>query len=453
MIHYLSSILRPSTSAQPVTATGAALIATFYGSRKAGRLQPLVTLLCKKLSLEPLKQDVGGVLQEVADNWVNEGGPSLLARFDPTAASDTTVVQLALNQGGEVAQAWADLGQKLSLALDEESLKAVRGYTLTYLALSDDLPVPSEAPIHPTLEHLLAHAQPLHRQSTSTPTILAHTTIKSGQIWLLNLPIDPHGVELGTVYVALGPRKQPNELIEEVLYGRHAQLLMPDLIAHKAYHQRRQYYQGEVKRRYEQFAKQLRQSADSLLAAPDTQAHLSEIKKLEQDYRQFIRTLPLFRELRLSMARQQHNFERWQPQLPHDGNLLTLHQAHIETIYRELEILVDKGEDTQTAVESTIRLLQTELQQRTEQRERTFQYWLALIGIMLAGPQFVSENVAQKLLTTLHLPDSWAKYINLSALSAIDDIFLVLAIQIIGTFLVGFIMWAIVSAWRWWRGE
>jgi len=143
------------------------------------------------------------------------------------------------------------------------------------------------------------------------------------------------------------------------------------------------------------------------------------------------------------MARQQHNFERWQPQLQQEGNLLTLHHNHIETIYRELEILVDKGEDTQTAVETSIRILQTELQQATQQRERTFQYWLALIGIMLAGPQFVSENVAKQLLTYVNIPQSWATY----------EVFLLLGMQLIGTLLVGVAMWLVVSLFRRLRGD
>ena len=438
---YLSSIFKRSSSPQPVTAKEAALIATFYGSREKGRLQSLVDLLCEKLSLVPLTEQVDGRERKIADNWINENGPSLLARFDPAAASDTTVVQLALNHGGEVASAWADLCKRLSLAVDKESLKAIRAYTLIYQAVSDDLPEADQASIHPTLERLLAHAQPLHTEPKTSAAILAHAKVKGGQVWLLKLPLERDGVEAATVYVALAGSKQQDQLIEQVLYGSQAQLLMPDLIAHKAYHQRRQYHQNEVKQNYEHFAKHLRQSADNLLAASNTQANARHIKNLEQDYRRFMRALPEFRELRLSMARQQHNFERWQSQLQHEGDLLTLHYNHIETICRELDILLDKGEDTQTAVETTIRILQSDLQQAAQQRERTFQYWLALIGIMLAGPQFVSESVAKQLLRYVNINQSWGTY----------EGFLVLGLQIIGTMVVGVLMWLIVSLFRWFR--
>jgi len=74
---YLSSIFRRSTPPQPVTAKGAALIATFYGSREA-RLEPLVALLCEKLSLVPLSEQVDGGEREIADNWVNRNGPTYI---------------------------------------------------------------------------------------------------------------------------------------------------------------------------------------------------------------------------------------------------------------------------------------------------------------------------------------------------------------------------------------
>ena len=118
-----------------------------------------------------------------------------------------------------------------------------------------------------------------------------------------------------------------------------------------------------------------------------------------------------------------------------------MHYNHIETICRELDILLDKGEDTQTAVETTIRILQSDLQQAARQRERTFQYWLALIGIMLAGPQFVSESVAKQLLRYVNINQSWGTY----------EGFLVLGLQIIGTMVVGVLMWLIVSLFRWFR--
>jgi hypothetical protein len=81
------------------------------------------------------------------------------------------------------------------------------------------------------------------------------------------------------------------------------------------------------------------------------------LKQLQQDYKAFLPVLPIFRELRLSLARQEHNFQRWQARMA-GGDILDFHYEHIESSLRELELLVMKGEDTQTVVETTINLLQ-----------------------------------------------------------------------------------------------
>ena len=75
----------------------AALIATFYGRRD---LTPRIH--------EALYRAASGAKEDndaIPDNWTGPSGEVLLQRFDPPAAHDTMVVQLALNAPGDAASA------------------------------------------------------------------------------------------------------------------------------------------------------------------------------------------------------------------------------------------------------------------------------------------------------------------------------------------------------------
>ena len=92
----------PSPSAAPVAVKEGALIATFYGPRKKVRpdegisgIKKVREKLIEKLNLTPYGNR--------GEDWVNLSQPDepiLLRRFDPPAAYDTRVVQLALNRVG-----------------------------------------------------------------------------------------------------------------------------------------------------------------------------------------------------------------------------------------------------------------------------------------------------------------------------------------------------------------
>ena len=412
----------------------AALIATFYGPRKKARpdegtsgIKTVRQQLINELDLVP--HDNRG------EQWVNlskEKEPILLRRIDPPAAVDTRVVQLALNRVGEgvgeVKSGWVAMRQQVELILNEQHLQEIWGYSLIYQAAlqGDTLPDTS----NPALRELVDYAQRLHVAGGVNVPIFAQTDIDGGRVWLTDVPLERDGVEAATVYVALVPTDKQDDFIEKVLLGANASLLMPDLIAHKGYQQRRQYRQGNSEKKYEQSAKDLLRTAGETLRVAQAGHHPHQLKQLQLDYKAFLPVLPIFRELRLSLARQEHNFQRWQARI-NGGEILDFHHEHLENALRELELLVMKGEDTQKAVETTLNLLQTNLEKREEERQQSLQNWLAIIGVAFTVTQLITPDVAKRLLILMAL----------SKPDADVDILLVLAVQLGVTLLFAILTW------------
>jgi hypothetical protein len=227
---------RPTGSPRPASASAeagaAALIATFYGPR--GQLQALFERL-----------DAGET-------------KSLLRHFEPPVAPDSSVVQLALNEPGSAAPAWQALRSRLEDKLDEEpTLRQIWGYTLIYQA-NLDLDLADDA----VLTDLLPATRPFQAATTAAPTPVASAEVIGGMLWLLEVPLQGDGLQAATVHLAIGPSEPENRLVREVLYGPSVNLLMPDLIAHKGYHQIRQYRLDRLHDQYAAQVQALRQTTD-----------------------------------------------------------------------------------------------------------------------------------------------------------------------------------------------
>lgn len=412
-------------SSELIAVEQAALIATFYGPRKKGGIKTVRERLIDELDLTP--HDNRG------EQWVNlsqQEEPILLRRIDPPAAYDTRVVQLALNRVGEgvgkVKSGWVAMRQQVELILNEQHLQEIWGYSLIYQAAlqGDTLPDTS----NPALRELVDDTQRLHVGEMVNVPIFAQADIEGGRLWLTDVPLERDGVEAATVYVALVPTDKQDDLIEEVLFGANASLLMPDLIAHKGYQQRRQYRQGNNEKKYERSAKNLLRTAGETLAQTGPNPH--QLKQLQLDYKAFLPVLPIFRELHLSLARQEHNFQRWQARI-NGGEILDFHHEHLENALRELELLVMRGEDTQKAVETTLHLLQSNLEKREQERQQSLQNWLAIIGVAFAVPQLITPKVAERLLILMAIPKAGIDY----------DTLLLLAVQFGITVLFAILTW------------
>src|SRR5215207_2249746 len=149
----------PSTDAETGgTTSGAALIATFYGPRHEASTR----LLHKRLyeALAPSSD-----IADVPSDWQDPSGEAFLQGFEPPAAHDTMVIQLALNASGTAAVAWKRARQRLQKLLGVPNVPdAWWGYTLTYQAVTS-----SDADADLILEELLPGVQRLDSSETLRP--------------------------------------------------------------------------------------------------------------------------------------------------------------------------------------------------------------------------------------------------------------------------------------------
>lgn len=345
--------------------SNAALIATFYGPR--GGMQEMVRRLA-------------GMNIQV---------------FDPPAAHDTTIVQVALNAAGAADQAWIAMRQQLENVLKTDTeLEGIWGYTLVYQAvLAANITISD-----PALCELLPAAQRLQPTPSDVQQTLAHADVLGGRLWLVDIPIHSDGLKAATVYVALGPPDQENELILEVLYGLGAALLMPDLIAHKGYHQMRQYRLGSWVNRYETAVGAVRERTSRLLDTPEQERKTTEeLDGLARAYDRLVSIIPDMDALRISLIQQLHNYDWWQDRA-NGGNVLSFHRSHLETAVRELELLVAKGQSALEVAGTTVEMVQARLDKEREGQRQRVETLLAVVAVALAVPQLIDREAASSLL-------------------------------------------------------
>ena len=395
-----------STTSNPKTKQ-AGIIATFYGRRD---------------EMLALQQAVGMALNLVKahSDFVDMSDPDrkrFLRRFDPVLAHDTTVVQLALSESDpnlpdDAPTVWQKMrgeleGGELGRILDEAAAQRNQkgqsifwGYTLIYHAtLADGVTLDQG-----TEKELFGLAYRPHSSPWARPEPLAQSKIEGSQLWLLDIPNRGEGAEAATVYVALAPLARENDLITKVLYGQGAALLMPDLIAHKGYNQRRQYVGRQAdqspRKLYKKRIDELQQTIGPFLGfhlppSPngDASQQPKNLNPLKFRYAQLLFATSILDKPRLSIAQQVENYAWWLDKLG-EGDLATYHQKQIDVAYRELELLIDQGQRMLQAAHTTISIEQTELDQRREGRENLLAAILAILGVAFTVSQVVDESAA-----------------------------------------------------------
>lgn len=137
---------------------------------------------------------------------------------------------------------------------------------------------------------------------------LADATVPGGHLWLLDVPLDGGGFDAVTVYAALGQVREESTLVEKVLYGPDARFLVPDLIAHKAYFERRGY--EEMKLRLKRQMATMRTATERLL---DERAQGvpgdDQVAALARGYDQLASSVPRLSNARIQTVTQLHNFD------------------------------------------------------------------------------------------------------------------------------------------------
>ena len=381
----------------------------------------------------PLQKEVGIAVQLVKAHgdhvdMSDEDKKRFLYRFDPPLAHDTTIVQLALSEyddsKGDDAQAvWLKMRRELQTGelgrildeqvgqKDEKGRSIFWGYSLLYYARLTDGTL-DEATPKELLKLAIRPQNDAQATSSNGQKIevepLATSNLNGVKLLLMDVPVEGEGAKAAMVYIALLPPDGGRELMNEVLYGKGAALLMPDLIAHKAYHQRRQYVlpsedgQDAPITLYKTRIEELRDSIGPFLGFDNQSDNQPKnFRALKFRYVQLLYATSYLDAPRLSLAQQRTNYSWWETQLG-SGDLGNYHKKQIEIALEELSLLLDKGQRMLQAAQTTIEMQQTELSQAQEERDNLIASLLTLLGVALATTQLIDPSAAEALLATFN---------------------------------------------------
>lgn len=321
-----------------------ALLATFYGER--GQLTPLRDYLVHTRQL----------IAEDTTTFVNNASDTLLVCFDPPAAPDTSIIQVALNHTDAPPTAWSALRTQLDLLLDDTRLQwPIWGYSLVYQAMLPDNRMTTEAyeaAWQPLLQDLLPSVQRLHPPPGEWYPPLAHSSLSGGLLSLHTIPREHDGIQAAIIYVALSYPNTNNQLVRQALLGPGGGLLMPDLIAHKSYHQIRQYASGDWLDTYNHLVDTVHEHTQFLLTtAVDAATHTNKSAVLRAADLHVAGYLSQLHALQLSLEQQEENYSYWMDQLPEASAVCTFHLHHLQVARRELALLDKKGNQTHNSAQ------------------------------------------------------------------------------------------------------
>ena len=354
----------PTANRAPVgVASNAALLATFYVDQKKGEVARwLQDLFCEGLSL----------VQDRPGRWRTPHSiEAILLRFD--AAHDATILQLALNPTGhaarewgtyrqepEAAREWEVFRQKLEDVLSPEVLSGIWGYTLTYQGALNPGAVADNV-----FEKVRNAVHRLYSDRGAPYKPLAEARIEGGGIWLMAVPTEGDGPAAGTIYVALSEPKKESAL-GKAFWAQDAELLVPDLIAHKGYFERRQ-YRGRRYKEYKDHLDEFRKLVRDLLNELEKrEVRSAEISELTRRYHKLAEMVWWLEELRVSMTQQLHNYDRWQIA----DDIFQYHRRHIETTNVELELLVSEGQYALGVAEPVLSISRYRAEKAREELQR-----------------------------------------------------------------------------------
>jgi len=304
--------------------------------------------------------------------------------FVPTVpyAKDVTVVQLVISDlldNREASQCWPKMRDYLERVMNDHTIGYIFGYTLIYQAV-----IPDSAPstlftrqtafLQMGLTALLRDTRRPHLPANATPLATTSLLNGRGQLWLLNMPNiqapqPGKHLEKGSVYLALCFKSANDDLIARVLFEQGADFFIPELIAHKAYNQIRQYRLAD---------KQQTISHQITSITYNTKQQLKNVESIAK-----------FDRLRISLARQRANYERKTKPLAQDP-IIAYHATQMEAAQQELDFIVEEGQNMLQAADTAIAIEQTRLEWRIG-------VIFGLLGIGLAIAQFVDADLATAL--------------------------------------------------------
>ena len=362
-------------------ASEATLIATLYGH--SGADEPIARL-CERLQPSLPKPP-----------------EAFLECFDPPgrAAHDTSAIQLALNVPGEAAKAWQEARQMLEgiLLPNDAAVEGIWGYTLVYQAELNEGVDPDSA-----LKELLPAIRRLHSPDDLYPLdSLAQVEVSGGRLWLLAIPVEGEGLEAATLYAALSPPKEAQALLD-VFYGPTAMLLEPDLIAHKGYHQMRQYRGDHLEEKYDESADSLRNTTSELLGGLSRDpAQTDKLTELARKYQLLFPVVAKLSELHTALAKQQLNYESSSKTRTRGGEIVEYHHEQLEMATLGLNLGIEELRHALEAADKAVSMAQVKVEEAQEGRQLRIEAVLAAAGVALALPHLLEPETISALLGLL----------------------------------------------------
>lgn len=346
-----------------------------------------------------LEEDIARLFTLTKTGMIYQGGEAggeiLLHAFDPVAAQDSTVIQLAVNAPGPVEQAWEQAWAHLEPVVSLAEARKAWGISVVYQAEWKDSPRNSRA-FAPEFAGISLPGLPVGQRNH-----LAISLAKDGAAALVSCP-DMGGQLLpGSVYLVLVPSGVDSQYLAENFLGPAARFILPDLICHKGYHQQAQWHNDIF---LPQYRKRLEEMMDASHKAVLFQADGNELAKaleaLARTYEEMSITLAHMERLSVSLDRQLHNLAWWLD--PPAGMEIFLHQQQrLQNAFAELGLAIREGRTVWEASQRAVAIVSTRLQAEQERRQERFTILLAILGVVLAVPQVIDREAAAAILHAL----------------------------------------------------
>ena len=227
--------------------------------------------------------------------------------------------------------------------------------------------------------------------------------------------------------------------MNEVLYGKAASLLMPDLIAHKGYYESRQFRFPDFDSHYGETIEDMQETTDKVLEELGQEIDATdELDDLARDYGLLVEVVATLGQLRLALDRHLRNYELWCAQ---DGVVMfDYHRRQLSAAVHELELLIAEGQNALEAAATAVDMMQTQLSKTEEDRRQLRDALLAFFALALALPEMIDREATRALLQWLGME------------LKPDDILPLLAAQAAIIFgvalLVGLLVWQVGSRSR-----
>lgn len=363
------------------------IIATFYGKRsesgKSGFDTRLIKALCSHFDLTPNGDD----------DWMDKKQRIFLRQFAPSTTPDTSIVQLAIGDNGNIKTIFSSIIKELEEGVANYDWNSMWGYSLIFLVQPSGRW--NEKVADKLFQETVSVTKKLYGVTGNTD--LVHADYPGGKLWLVDIPLKGDGKEASNIYTAICPKNDTKDFIVNHLYGPGASLLMPDLIAHKSYYEIRQYRMDEQKATFDSTIETMVNTSGAVLTSLTSRRVQIHTKELADSYAPLIAANAYLNRLRISIERQLINFNQWFEYSP-QNSIFAFHRNYIEVAGLELDLMIKEADEALKSCQTTVGMIQTEIEKNRDNRQRRFENLLAIFGAILALGQIFNRDLTAELM-------------------------------------------------------